>query len=128
MNKLPLRQLGQTNLSLPILGFGGAPLGELFERVSETQSHETLATWSVGIRHYDTAPWCGHGSIEHQIGKLLRQQNPDEFICSTKVSRICSRFQGRARDFNDAPWTGVFLTSLFRKYSQFSYRTFFRKN
>ena len=107
MNKLPLRQLGQTNLNLPILGFGEAPLGELFDRVSETQSRETLASaWSVGIRYYDTAPWYGHGLSEHRIGGLLRQQDQDEFICSTKVGRIYSRFQGRARDFNGAPWTG----------------------
>ena len=107
LNKLHLRQLGQTNLNLPILSFGGAPLGELFDRVSETQSRETLASaWSVGIRYYDTAPWYGHGLSEHRIGGLLRQQDQDEFICSTKVGRIYSRFQGRAKDFNGAPWTG----------------------
>ena len=84
LNKLPLRQLGQTNLNLPILGFGGAPLGELFDRVSETQSRETLASaWSVGVRYYDTAPWYGYGLSEHRIGGLLRQQDQDEFICST---------------------------------------------
>ena len=113
MNKLPLRQLGQTNLNLPILGFGGAPLGELFDRVSETQSRETLASaWSVGIRYYDTAPWYGHGLSEHRIGGLLRQQDQDELICSTKKGRIDSRFQGRARDFNSAPWTGGLLFTL----------------
>ena len=74
MNNLPLRKAGQTALELPILGFGGAPLGELFERVSETQSCQTLqSAWSVGVRYYDTAPWYGHGLSEHRIGWLLRR-------------------------------------------------------
>ena len=107
MNKLPLRKVGQTSLELPILGFGGAPLGELFERVSETQSRQTLeSAWSAGIRYYDTAPWYGHGLSEHRIGGLLRQQDPEEFLCSTKVGRVYSRYRGRAKDFKGAPWAG----------------------
>ena len=107
MNNLPRRKVGQTALVLPILGFGGAPLGELFERVSETQSCQTLeSAWSAGIRYYDTAPWYGHGLSEHRIGWLLRQQDPDSYICSTKVGRVYSRFRGRAKDFNGSPWAG----------------------
>ena len=107
MNNLPRRKVGQTALELPILGFGGAPLGELFERVSETQSCQTLeSAWSAGVRYYDTAPWYGHGLSEHRIGWLLRQQDPDSYICSTKVGRVYSRFRGRAKDFNGSPWAG----------------------
>ena len=47
-----------------------------------------------------------------KTGLGLRQQDQDEFICSTKVGRIYSRFQGRARDFNGAPWTGGLLFTL----------------
>ena len=57
MNPLQTRRLGNTAAELPILGFGGAPLGELFEKVDEAQSAETLdAAYSLGIRYYDTAP------------------------------------------------------------------------
>ena len=44
MNPLQTRRLGNTAAELPILGFGGAPLGELFEKVDEAQSTETLDT------------------------------------------------------------------------------------
>lgn len=104
---IPLRPLGNSGLQLPALGLGGAPLGELFLKVPESQAQETLqAAWEAGIRYFDTAPWYGHGLSEHRIGHLLRQQNPEEFLCSTKVGRVYSRFRGRAEDCQSAPWTG----------------------
>ena len=52
MNPLQTRRLGNTAAELPILGFGCALLGELFEKVDEAQSTETLDTaYSVGIRY-----------------------------------------------------------------------------
>jgi D-threo-aldose 1-dehydrogenase len=107
MDNLPTRRVGQSLLKLPILGFGGAPLGELFDLIPENQSRQTLqSAWSAGIRFYDTAPWYGHGLSEHRIGGLLRQQNREDFICSTKVGRVYSRFMGKAKDFYGPPWVG----------------------
>ena len=37
------KKLGKSNITLPKLGFGAAPLGELFEKVSEEQSSQTLS-------------------------------------------------------------------------------------
>ena len=55
-----LRSLGSTNIRLPVFGFGGAPLGELFAYVSEDEAHATLQkAWDLGIRYFDTAPWYG---------------------------------------------------------------------
>ena len=66
MYPIKTRRLGNTAAELPILGFGGAPLGELFEKVDEAQSTETLDTaYSLGIRYYDTAPWYGPVSYTH---------------------------------------------------------------
>ena len=42
MNPLDKRFLGKTSINLPLLGFGGAPLGELFKKVSLTQAEEAL--------------------------------------------------------------------------------------
>ena len=43
---------------LPQIGFGAAPLGELFTRVTEAHAEATLAgAWNSGMRYYDTAPW-----------------------------------------------------------------------
>lgn len=107
MKPIASRSLGQTGIKLPELGFGGAPLGELFQRIEDNDAQELLqAAWSCGIRYFDTAPWYGHGLSEHRIGHLLRQQDPNAFICSTKVGRVYSRFAGRAPESVTAPWTG----------------------
>lgn len=107
MKPIPSRPLGHTGIKLPALGFGGAPLGELFQRIKEDDAQETLqAAWSCGIRYFDTAPWYGHGLSEHRIGHLLRQQDPAAFICSTKVGRLYTRFAGLAPDGATAPWAG----------------------
>jgi D-threo-aldose 1-dehydrogenase len=107
MKPIPLRPLGQTGFKLPALGFGGAPLGELFQRIEDDDAQKTLqAAWECGIRYFDTSPWYGHGLSEHRIGHLLRQQEPTAFICSTKVGRVYTRFAGKATEGLTAPWTG----------------------
>jgi D-threo-aldose 1-dehydrogenase len=71
------------------LGFGGAPLGNMFERVSDADSRATLeAAWDVGIRHFDTAPEYGPGISEHRFGEFLRNKPRDELVLSTKVGRL----------------------------------------
>ena len=95
--EIPQRPLGKSGVRLPKLGFGGAPLGELFQRIPEAQAQATLQTaWDCGLYYFDTAPWYGHGLSEHRIGHLLRQQVPGSFFCSTKVGRVYSHFQGEA--------------------------------
>jgi D-threo-aldose 1-dehydrogenase len=74
---------------VPKLGFGGAPLGELFVKVSEAEAEATLATaWAEGLRYYDTAPLYGHGQSEHRLGRLLYRQQRSDLILSTKVGRL----------------------------------------
>src|SRR5215203_5382720 len=42
------------------LGFGGAPLGNMFEEVTDEVAEATLAAaWDAGIRYFDTAPHYG---------------------------------------------------------------------
>ncbi len=67
-------RLGKTEVMLPQLGFGGAPLGNLFDVVSDAGAmRRSAAAWSAGIRYYDTAPWYGRGLSEHRIGRALRR-------------------------------------------------------
>ena len=88
MSSIPKRSL-RTGVELSTLGFGGAPLGELFDPVSETEAQETLqAAWDAGIRYYDTAPFYGYGKSEHRLGHFLRQQERKDFILSSKVGRV----------------------------------------
>lgn len=71
------------------LGFGAAPLGNLYSRVSEAQAEQTLrAAWDVGMRYFDTAPFYGSGLSEQRVGRFLAGYPRDEFVLSTKVGRL----------------------------------------
>jgi aryl-alcohol dehydrogenase-like predicted oxidoreductase len=72
------------------LGFGGAPLGNMFGRVHEDAAIGTLrVAWDEGIRYFDTAPLYGTGLSEHRFGRALRAYPRDEFVLSTKKSAGC---------------------------------------
>jgi D-threo-aldose 1-dehydrogenase len=71
------------------LGFGGAPLGNMFDVVDEGTAEATLvAAWDSGVRYYDTAPHYGSGLSEHRFGAILRRYPREEFVLSTKVGRL----------------------------------------
>ncbi len=71
------------------LGFGAAPLGNLYTRVTDAQAEQTLdAAWDVGIRYFDTAPFYGSGLSEQRVGRALSRYPRDEFVLSTKVGRL----------------------------------------
>lgn len=71
------------------LGFGGAPLGNMFEAVDEDTAEGALeAAWATGVRFFDTAPHYGQGLSEHRFGRVLRRYPRDEFVLSTKVGRL----------------------------------------
>ncbi|MGK9063881.1 aldo/keto reductase [Stutzerimonas chloritidismutans] len=76
-------------ITLPRLGFGGAPLGNMFTPLDETTADATLkAAWQAGIRYYDTSPHYGAGLAEQRFGRLLSSKPRDEFMLSTKVGRL----------------------------------------
>ncbi|MFB9925443.1 aldo/keto reductase [Amycolatopsis halotolerans] len=62
------------NVNLPRLGIGTAPLGGLFEEVSEMDAAATIrAAVDSGITYFDTAPRYGHGQAEERLGRLLSE-------------------------------------------------------
>lgn len=78
---------GRTRISK--LGFGGAPLGNLFARIDEDVALGTVRRgWDLGLRFFDTAPHYGHGLSEHRLGHVLRRQKRDDYVLATKVGRI----------------------------------------
>lgn len=78
----------RTHLPGP-LGFGGAPLGNMFREVSDEQASQTLeSAWQAGIRLFDTAPFYGAGLSEMRFGEVLRECPRHEFALSTKVGRL----------------------------------------
>src|SRR5450631_2645311 len=71
------------------LGFGSAPLGNLYAAVPEAQATATLeAAWNAGIRYFDTAPLYGLGLAETRLNSFFRGKRRDDFIVSTKVGRL----------------------------------------
>jgi D-threo-aldose 1-dehydrogenase len=88
MNPIETRKLGRSEVPLTQLGFGGAPLGELFARVDEATAAATLqAAWDAGVRYYDTAPYYGRGLSEIRFGRFLDARPRSDFILSSKVGR-----------------------------------------
>jgi D-threo-aldose 1-dehydrogenase len=84
--------LGRSGLKVTRLGLGTAPLGGLFEPVSDRQAEAAIEqAWSLGIRYYDTAPLYGFGLAERRLGAFLRSQPRDSFVLSTKVGRLLRR-------------------------------------
>ncbi|WP_243695221.1 aldo/keto reductase [Agromyces protaetiae] len=71
------------------LGFGAAPIGNLYREVTDAEARAALETaWAGGIRYFDTAPHYGLGLSERRLGAFLRERPRDEFVVSTKVGRI----------------------------------------
>jgi D-threo-aldose 1-dehydrogenase len=82
-----LRPLGHTGLKVTELGFGTAPLGNLFRPLPDTTARETLAAAEqAGFGYYDTAPFYGFGLSERRRGDALRRRR--DIVLSTKVGRL----------------------------------------
>ena len=86
---LAKRKLGRTGLDVTVMGFGGAPLGDLFAKLDDATALATVeAAAHAGITHFDAAPLYGQGIAEHRFGTILRRLQPGSFTLSTKVGRM----------------------------------------
>jgi D-threo-aldose 1-dehydrogenase len=82
------RPLGRSAVRVTRLGFGGAPLGNLFWPIAEPQAINAVRrAWAAGVRYFDTAPLYGSGLSEQRIGAALAREPRDAFVLSTKVGR-----------------------------------------
>ena len=80
---------GTGGLNFTELGFGTAPLGNLYKAISDEEADAILArAWDAGIRYYDTAPLYGLGLSETRLNRFLRDKPRDDYVLSTKVGRI----------------------------------------
>jgi D-threo-aldose 1-dehydrogenase len=81
--------LGDTGIVVSQLGFGGAPVGNLYSAIDDDAARRTLDTaWDGGIRYFDTAPHYGLGLSERRIGAALADRPREQFAISTKVGRV----------------------------------------
>ena len=77
------------NLLAGPLGFGTAPLGNMFRNIPDEEAAATVdAAWQAGTRYFDTAPFYGAGLAEIRLGKELAKHKRDQYVLSTKVGRI----------------------------------------
>jgi D-threo-aldose 1-dehydrogenase len=82
---------GSGGISFTELGFGAAPLGNLFRAISEDAAQAVLeGAWAAGVRYFDTAPLYGLGLSETRINRFLRGKPRGDYVLSTKVGRLLS--------------------------------------
>jgi len=71
------------------LGFGTAPLGNMYRDIPEDEALATVdAAWDAGTRFFDTAPFYGAGLAEIRLGKALLKRPRSEYVLSSKVGRL----------------------------------------
>ena len=89
MSALRRARLGSSGVEVTRLGFGAAPIGNLFTRVAEEEASSAVdAAWDAGVRFFDTAPLYGHGLSEQRLGAALRTHARDDYVLATKVGRL----------------------------------------
>ena len=79
MTKIPQRILGKTGISVPILGFGTAPIGNR-RNAKDAASifHEAI---SLGVTYIDTAPeFAGYGRAQEYLGPVLKERRNEVFL------------------------------------------------
>jgi D-threo-aldose 1-dehydrogenase len=65
MKKRRFKTHSGAELAFTELGFGTAPLGNLYRAHSNADAQATLeAAWKAGVRYFDTAPLYGLGLSE----------------------------------------------------------------
>ena len=82
-------RIGNGGIDFTELGFGTAPLGNLYRAVPDEDANATLeAAWATGCRYYDTAPLYGLGLSETRLNPFLRGKKRDDYVLSSKVGRL----------------------------------------
>jgi D-threo-aldose 1-dehydrogenase len=82
-------RIGRTDVQVTELGFGAAPIGNLYRPVDDDTAHAAVtAAWAGGVRYFDTAPHYGLGLSEGRLGAALRGLPREGYVVSTKVGRL----------------------------------------
>ena len=82
------RQLGQTDLQLPILSFGASSLGAEFRNVTVEEALKSVhVALECGLNFIDTSPFYGRGMSEVLLGIALKGVPRDSYTLCTKLGR-----------------------------------------
>ena len=86
------RKLGQTGLSVSVLGYGASPLGSVFSEINEDDGIRTVHTAiDLGVNYIDVAPYYGLTKAESVLGKALQGIARGRYYLATKVGRYGDR-------------------------------------
>ena len=99
----------RTSRSVPLtqMGFGGAPIGNLYKKVEESDAQAALsAAYDCGVRYFDTAPQYGLGRSETRFGAAIDRFGRENIQLSTKIGRLlldCEPHEVTPEAFVDVP-------------------------
>jgi D-threo-aldose 1-dehydrogenase len=92
-------RLGNGGLTFTELGFGAAPVANLYRAISDDDAQATLtAAWDAGVRYFDTAPLYGLGLSETRLNRFLRGRLRHDYVISTKIGRLLRATTPERRD------------------------------
>jgi D-threo-aldose 1-dehydrogenase len=105
-------RLQNGGLTFTELGFGTAPLGNLYRSITDADADAILAAaWEGGVRYFDTAPLYGLGLSETRLNRFLRGKRRDDYVLSTKVGRllrVAEEHEGQGKWFEVPSRVGVY--------------------
>ncbi len=102
--------LGQTGLSVSVVGFGASPLGGVFGKVTPKQGEAAVhRALDRGINLFDVSPYYGLSLAEEQLGGALLGRR-HEVVLATK----CGRYGVDRFDFSPQTVVREFDSSLRR--------------
>jgi L-galactose dehydrogenase len=82
------RQLGTTDLNLPVVGFGASSLGQEFRQVKLDEALKSVHTaLECGMNLIDTSPFYGRGMSEVMLGIALRDVPRESYTLCSKLGR-----------------------------------------
>jgi D-threo-aldose 1-dehydrogenase len=100
-------RLGNGGLTFTELGFGAAPVANLYRAISDEAAQAVLsAAWDAGVRYFDTAPLYGLGLSETRLNRFLRGRPRGDYVISTKIGRLLRATTQDRRD-GHAKWFDV---------------------
>ncbi len=94
--KMLYRTLGNTGVSVSILGFGASPLGDVFTVTDPVEGKRAVhAAIDNGINFFDVSPYYGLTLAEERLGKALEGER-HKVVLATK----CGRYGATSFDFS----------------------------
>ncbi|WP_442509717.1 aldo/keto reductase [Novipirellula sp. SH528] len=86
------RPLGNTGLTLPVLGFGASSIGAEFRQVDVGEALKAVhVALDRGMNYIDTAAYYGRGMSEIMLGRMLPDVPRDSYLLSTKLGRFAPK-------------------------------------